>query len=534
MGAITLTVPEQFHHLGQPAKPGPSDVLASRILQLGLQASPPGQWAANKYEQLNHFTGVVSIAIRPYLDALGGARFVVLEKKSRVLKSVAGAGHSSRDDEYEPVDADHPLAHIIEHPGGEGGAWSMQQECAYLLLQKLLTGDAPMWMPVNEDGRPVQCFALTGASVQANASTGVSQTYPNGSYRVINALGNTMWFAGLGATSAVLPAEQLHFFRDPHPLWRNAGMSRMQCGALEIDVLEAITRSRWSYFDTGAQLGVVIYVPGATPDECTRLQQDFMQKHSGARNAYKVLVTGGAGAVGMDGKPISVQQLSQSARELDYQGSYPQAAGTVAALFKTPLLLLGLSEGGSSSYAADWAAQRRFYDLGLSIEARNLSVFLTKHLAHPWCEFPGQYRIEVEIDPPQNVEAEASERQSAAEKGLIYVNEYRTATNRKPVPDGDVPLSVYLAKLQQAAAPQPDPMALGGGGAKPPAPAEGGKPGDPLSGLLERKDGPEEPRQKAMSALDDSAGGALVLPACSPAEKRRKKKRLVADVLKRL
>lgn len=529
-----VPLPPAARLIGRPATPGPADQVASRLIQLGLQRTPPGQWADNKYRQLEHFTGVVSMAVRPYLDAVSGARFVALQRKT-VRKAVAGAGHYSRDDEYEPIDPDHPLAQILENPGGPDGSWSMQQECSYLLLQKMLTGDAPAWLPVNEAGKPCQFFALTGASVQANIGVGQSAQYPNGSYRVLQAAGSTMWFAGLGATSAVIPAEQLHFLRDPHPLWRNAGMGRTQCGALEVDVLEAITRSRWSFFDRGAQLGVAIYVPGADEATCQRIQANFQQNHGGARNAYNVLVLGGSGGFDPQGKPLTVQQLGQSARELDFQASYEQSAAVVAALFKVPKVLMGLSESGSS-YAADWAAQRRFYDLGLAPEVRALSAFLSRHLAGPWCEEPGQYRIECECDPPQNVESHESELQFALQNNVIYVNSYNAAHNRPPVEGGDAPLAVYTAKLQQAAQPRPTPD----GPQTPPAGAEV-QPDDQAPDGAES--GPDDEHasktatpteRKAMTTLDDSAGGFLVPPAGPSKRKRRKMRRMMADVLKGL
>ena len=88
------------------ASPNPAQRQQAAVYERFLQSDPPGWWAANRYEQTNHYTGVVAIAAKAYMDAIGAAKFTVLERKTPGLvgKSTSGAGNYSRDDEYEPVD----------------------------------------------------------------------------------------------------------------------------------------------------------------------------------------------------------------------------------------------------------------------------------------------------------------------------------------------------------------------------------------------------------------------------------------------
>ncbi len=542
MSADALPLPPAAALLGTPSQPGPAERVSARVLQLGLQHQLPGFWAADKYAQTNHYTGLIRLVIQHYLDQIGGAKFCALKRKPKtVKKSTSGVGQYSRDDEFEPLEDDHPLNAILKAPGGEDGVWSMGQECAFLTLQHWLTGDAPAWTPVNAAGLPVQFYSLTAATVQASFAAG-NPAYPNGSYLVTPYAGaNLFYTAGMLATAARLPGEEVRFFRQYHPWARNLGMGVLQSGALEVDILEAISRSRWAYFDQALQLDSVIYIPGADKETLDRLEHETNNRHAGARNARKALFVGGAGAIDPTGKPVSVQQLGQGARELDFNSSFEQAAAFVSSFFRVPKVLLGLSESGSS-YAADWAAQRRFYDLGMLPYARNLGVFLTQTLARPWGTADGEeYVIEVEIAPPQNVESEQQVRQFGATNGLTSVNEWRRANGMKPVEGGDAPLPVFLAKLQQANQPQPDPAQMGAGmppGGPPQATAapagDDDSPGaDPLAGLLDRPEGPE---QKAMSAYAAGTGGALVPPAGSSCgrDKKKRKRALVNKVLKGL
>ena len=161
LSALEMLSPQARSH------PGPADVRQTAVAQAYLRSDPPGQWAANKWEQTNHFIGPVSSCIEQYVKALNGAKITLFKRKAVVKKSASGVGHISRDDKYEPVGPEeHPLARVLEQPGGDDGVWALSEELAFLAMQERLTGEAPAYCPRNIGGKPVQFYALTSALTQ--------------------------------------------------------------------------------------------------------------------------------------------------------------------------------------------------------------------------------------------------------------------------------------------------------------------------------------------------------------------------------
>lgn len=483
------------------ATPAPADRRAASYYQQVLQHDPPGSWGADKYEQTNHLTGMVSVAAKAYTDAVAAAKATAWEKKrTNLTRKSLGIGHYATAEEYEPCDPDHPLCRVIEEPGGPDGAWEFTQELEFLTLQYLLTGDAPAWAPHNATGKPVRFFALTSARTQPMFGLGVNPMYPKGAYRVQPYQGMSgFYMGGQIAAGAILPAEEVGRLREMNPWDRSLGMSRLQAGAKEIDVLEAITESRWGMFDHGLQLDTVALLPGIDTDECKRLQADLTQKAGGARNARRFVVLGG----GAMGDKFDLKTFGQSAREMDYQQSYDQAAGVVLAFFRVPRSTAGLTN--ASTYSGLYAEKQQLREYGLIPHFFKLSRFATQTVAKPWNEYPGQYKIEVECPPLGDVEAEAKEREFAWTNDLIKKNAYLKATGREPEPDGDGVKSELAARIQQKYAPPPVPQ----DGAGDPNAPDAGQGADPIAGLLGDDSGADDTPEGTQDAVTSAALGAL-------------------------
>lgn len=486
----------------KPATPPPGDRQQSYVLQTVLEHDPPGSWAGDRYEQTNHCTGMVAVAAKAYLDAVAGAKVRVLERKRPTVKKSAGVGHFTQDEEYEPVEYDHPLRQIIEQPGGPNGVWEFTQELEFLTLQYLLTGDAPVWCPHNDAGKPVRFFALTSALTQPMFGLGVNPVYPQGAYRVIPYSGlSTFYVGGQLASQAVLPAEEVGRLRELHPWGRNIGMSRLQSGAKEVDVLEAITDSRYAMFDHGLQLDTVALLPGVDQETCEGIQKRVEQKAGGARNSRRFLVIGG-GAIG---EKFDLKTYGQSAREMDYQQSYDQAAGVVLAFFRVPKSAAGLTS--ATNYSGLFAEKQQLREYGLVPFCFKLSRFASQTLAKPWCEFPGQYKIEIEAPPLGDLEMDEKQFQSDCQTGLLTWNQALRKRNLPSIgPEGDVPASLYVPLLQAKLQPQPAP-------AGPDAGADGSQPGDetPAEGD-QPQDGDDSP-EATQDAVTQAALSALGVPA---------------------
>lgn len=466
MAAITL--PSSLAWLGSdaPAKPDPSQAVPRYVLQHTLPLNVGtgfsyGTGYGDRWAQSRAYKGAVALGIRPYQNACRAARFNVLEHGPRGFGKSAGIGHYSRDEEYGPADPDHPLCKILANPNGRRGGWSMARECAYLATQFMLTGDAPAWCVPNGAGKPVQFYALTSATVQYESGPGISEYYPKGAYRVMPyAAGGSFGLNGGLYAGARLPAEEVHRLIDEHPLSRSFGMSRLEVGDRWIDILDAISRSRWAFFDKGAQLGLMIVIPGAGEEVVQTLNKSITAKHGGADNAGNRIVVMGGG--GVEAK-VGIHPLNMTSEEMGFIQSNEQALEMVLALLGVPKAVASMGE--NAAYSNNYAAKQLFYDNSLNPFFLALSDFLTTALAEPWCEFPGQFKIEVEPPPVGDVEMNRKELEYASANGYITRNAYLKATGRPADTDGEVPQSIYLAKLQaqlqQQFAPPPAPGAPG-------------------------------------------------------------------------
>jgi hypothetical protein len=547
-GAAAL--PPQFALLAPDtrARPTPAEQTQAGLLQLVLQAGTAqmGAWGADRYEQTNHLTGAIGLAVPPFLDACRGAKVTAYRRRKSprdgaVAKSAGVLGHFARDEGYEPLDPDHPLARILERPNGEAGKWSMPRELAFLALQYMLTGDAPAWCPVNDAGKPVQFYALTSATTQLQIGAGVDARYPKGAYRVTPYSGTgSFGMAGGLYAGAVLPGEEVHRLVNENPWVRGAGLSRLQVGAVQIDILEAILRSWNAFFTSAPMLDAVVMIPGADATVTELLQKQITAKHGGADNHGRRLLIMGGGDSSAGGRP-TIQTLGMNAPEMGFLDSFEKMTEFVLALLRVPKPVAGLSD--SSNYATFYAAKQQFYELALNPFFLRCSDFLTAALADAWAEEPGELRVEVQPPPLGDLEMEAQELEFAFQNDAITVNEYRKATGRAPVPDGDVPLSVWRAAQTQKFAPPPAPAAAPGvpGAAKPDpfakppvaGPAEPPRPANPEG------EGSLPPRAKALDGANTLVGsdGGFLVPDCAPGAnrlKRRRKKKPVAELVARV
>lgn len=494
MGGFTpaITLPNSLTAFLAPdarAQPGPADRQTAWVSQQVLQHDPPGSWGSNRYQQVDHYTGMIAIAVKAYLDAVAAAKVTVMERKrTATVKKSLGIGHYVTDERYEPADPECPVCRVVDEPGGPDGVWEFTQELEFLALQYLLTGDAPAWCPPNTDGKPTRFFALPAALVQPLYGLGQSPLYPKGAYRYLPSGGRgSMYLGGPVAMQTILAAEEVGRFREMDPWSRSGGRSRLESLSKEIDVLEAITDSRWAMFDHGLQLDTVVFMPGVDQSECDKLQQQVEQKSGGARNARRFRVLGGGG---MNDK-FKLETYGQSAREMDYQQSYDQAAGVGLAGFRVPKSSAGLTD--STNYSGLYAEKQQLREYGLLPFFFKLSRFATQTVAKPWCEFPKQYMIEVEAPPLGDVEQDQKEREFAYLNDITTKNEYRKASGREPEPDGDVVKSALPAQIQQQYAPPPMP----------------GMPGDP-SGAADAAPGgpaPENPADAGATAPEAGADG---------------------------
>lgn len=524
-----------------PARREPDPARRSAAVLLDtFRRDPPGAWSDNRQVQAQKFRGVPYVAIRAIMDLFGSCTTqVVRRKKNRnkstfgpggaVAKALPTAGAQSRDEEYTPfTDLGHPLPRLIARPNGSE---TFGELGAKLILQNRLTGVGPLWKVPNAKGQPVELWPLkTPATYPLYA---FSAQYPEGAWRV-TPFSPSGWAGAvgrIGSSGAILPGEEVARFSDPHPYIDWDGFSPLTATAHQLDILEAIDESRWSAMNNGLQLDAVLMIPGGDEAVMSRMSAAMTEKAAGSRNARKFLALG-TPTGGSPGDKPNLQTFGQSPRDMDYSAGWDQMVKFCLAVFGVPQSVAGLAS--SSSYSEFYAAIRQFHHRqGQFI--RRVAEWFTKELAWPWCAFPDEFRIQ--IDLPTIDDPDLLQSRLGSDTKRLTVNETRALRNFPPVKGGDVPEDVYVEWVKSKVMPEPEPAPQPGPGGDSPA-AEPGA-GGPEAGDVP---GPENPQaegsrppaaKKALAELTGSDGGFLVPDGTAPA-KRKKKRRAVSRYLNRL
>jgi hypothetical protein len=516
--------------------PVPEQVRQGRAYLLDvMQRGLPGYPTDDRYLQSQKFTNLVYASVKPLMRAVRKADVVCLKRTkkrrnrttfgpgSTVAKSLsAGYGKSQRDD-YVPVDAGHPVARVLDRPQQRDGTETLGDVLEYATMQSSLTGVSPFWCVPSlkylqrDEYRPVQLYALPTALTVPQPAR--SEFYPAGSYRITpyyaSPTGGSGWYQGMaaGVAGTVLDGREIKRRLHKHPLYRWDGYSPLTACAFLLDIAEAIDQSRWAAMQHGTTPDMIFTAVGMDPPSIAAFEEQFKQRNGGSRNHRKVVTVS---TPHPEGK-LDVKTPFISAREMDYVQSWEQASKAVFAVFGIPDVLVY----GGGNYAENYAAEKFYYRNTVGPECEELGDFLTASVAQPWEEEPGELCIELHPDEPRNEELAVISAKDMAEMGLTFVNQTLASQNLPPVPGGDVPLPVYLAKAGIAAGTAPDPT-------KPP-PGGDPKGKGPTAGAPPRPEnkagkGTKPPTQaKSMNSLS-MADGAAVIPPATVGVARRKRR----------
>jgi phage portal protein BeeE len=498
-----------YSHDILPARSSPDEGQRSTGYALleTLRRDPPGAWATNRWEQVQHYNDVIYIAIRRIMDLVGGSSFEIYRRKRQKTnkttfsKSVVTSQTQGRDEDYIPFqDRDHPLHKLITRPNPVD---TFGEIASKIVLQNRLTGVGPLWSVPNAAGKPVELWPLRTPMMLPLWQW--TKQYPRGAWRVVP-YSNAGWSSalplGMGVSGAILPAEEVVRFMDPHPLIDWDGFSPLTAGAKQLDVLQAIDESRKNAMDNGLQLDAVLMVPGGNQDQLDRFATKMTEKLGGSRNSRKFAAVATPNSMGTGDKP-DLKTISSSPRDMDYSQGWEQMTKFALALFGVPATVAGLTM--ASSYSEQYAARQQFHDSQADYLGR-LGVWLTKVLCRPWERFADEYVIKIKPRPINDNDLREKQFQRQLQSDLITYNEARAKDDLDPVEGGDVPVSLYVKmKEQELMPPQPSP---GMPGMESGALGEEQTPeADPLSELLGMS-----PEGGAVPQPDNPAGEGSGLP----------------------
>lgn len=538
------------------AQPPASDWRTARDFRNLLTADPPGVWADNRFRQVEHFRSVPYIAITRVMGLVGGASCPLMRRNRKpknkttfgpngtIAKATPTSQQQGRDEDYTPFeDYDHPLAKLVRSPNPNE---SMGEFLAKVVLQNRLTGVGPVWAVGSKSNpaRPVEMWALRTPFMYPLYQQ--NQTYPNGAWK-INPYRAPGWFGatpgGMGAGGAIIPAEDVKRFLDPHPIIDWDGWSPLTAGAVQLDVFDSVETSRKSAMDRGLNLDVLAIVPGATDKAVDSLTASLEARHGGASKSRRVAVLAPPTAMG---EKFTVSNLSTNPREMDYQQTYQQTLEFVLALFGVPSAVAGF--GSEVNYASWFASRQQFYDSQEDYLNR-IAVWFTREFLRPWESYPGEFVLKIKPKPIGDKELSEKQFERQLKYDLLTYNQALAKDDLPPVEGGDVLVSVYIARQTQKAMPQPaagdakSDAAKEPGGAAPPfgkpetapvaLPPSAPRPANPAAvGSLAPRKAMSSATSSAMSSLVGSEGGALVPP--STGRMGRRKKRGLRPVLSRL
>lgn len=532
------------HDWPDRAEPDPQQRAMGSALLETFRRDLPGAWGDNRFLQSDKFRGAVHVAIKAVMDLVGSCSVQVLRRKRKARGRTTFAGKTvakalptphaqASDEEYTPFeDEDHRLCKLVDRPNEQE---TISELLSKVVLQNRLTGVGPLWKVPNSAGKPLELWPLYTALLQP--TTGPTREFPNGAWRV-QPYRSAGWvgggLGGLGSAGAVLPGEEVCRFMEPHPLLPWDGFSPLTAEAVQLDILEAIDESRWSAMTHGVQLDAMLIAPGMDEADAKRVQADMTAKMGGSRNARRFGVV--APPFG-DSAKYDLKTFSNSPRDMDFSAGWEQMVGFVLAVFGVPKSVAGLAT--TTSYAELFAALRQFHHRQGQY-VRRMAEWLTKELAWPWCSFPGEFKVQ--IDLPTLEDPDLMEKQLSADVNIRTVNQRLALRNLPPVEDGDVPEPIYLELLKAKHLPQQPAPGMPGGESG----GDGG--GNPLAGVGDTPTGgappaPENPAgegarpplTKAMNTMTGSEGGYLVAPDRLRVRKRRRAARKwVAKALKSL
>src|SRR4029077_14064503 len=140
--------------------------------------------------------------------------------------------------------------------------------------------------------------------------------------------------------------------RWPHPIWKDDGYGPLAAGAVWSDTAEQMDQSRWATLKQGPNPSVFVTMPpdwNGDEEDLEQAQEKLQKSYGGPQNAGKpFFVTGGA----------KVEKASQTAKEMDFVGSFPQARECMLALHGTPPVAVGIASEGS--HAAFYVGMKQY------------------------------------------------------------------------------------------------------------------------------------------------------------------------------
>lgn len=486
-------------YLGSGTTPRPP---APARLLWQFRHDPPSYTLDNVYEQANHYTDIVYLAIQTLSRVLSAATVQLVKlrpaKPRAIRKALASPGvQGAGDEKFVPI-LNHPLAKLLRRPNRKESFARFQTRA---IIQRCLHGRLLIWGPRNRAGAPCELYVLPTALCQPVYP---SATYPEGAWRVTQTNPGMIWapIAGyLGSITELIDAREVYKWDSPHAVYPWLPYSPLTGTARQIDLAQQIDKAAWAMLQNAPAPSGVIDVPGASEAELSAMQERLTQKHAGPNNTGRILYLGGAEREGKSA--ASFTPITGLLKDAPLSAEREAMQEFVLAVFGVSATLCNL--GTSDSYAKLYAEIQRVRLMTLDPYCSDMGDLLTHGPVADW--FPAGHDVRAQVDLPKLTDPETVERRIGEGKEVFTVNERRGMAGLGPRPDGDVMSDTYAQVEMQAHAPQPDPMA-------PPVPGE-----QPQPGANGKPGGAAKPGQPSPNGKPQPAGPPSLPRPANPAGK---------------
>ncbi len=414
-----------------------------------LHRDPPGPPTDDRWQQSNHFTGVIYLAICAIAKALAGSTLRVMKrrsepvfrsKKSRRLErqrlALGGtirkassplSGQEHHDDELVEAPRSNQFVRLFGHINQND---TLGDFLTGWVTQRNLTGTAFNWGRVSQLGwaaPPAELYilptalmsSLIPAQYQGGAYPyGAWQMFPfspGGSYGMLSGM-----FSGAGA---ILDGREVKRHRKYHPLFRWDGYSPLTAGGVNFDVVESIAQSWKAAMDHGFRPDGIVTIKGATEDVMNLTAAAISQPHAGSRNHNRLVVTNGEG--------VSFDKFFTEPRQMDYDKGWDNNIKFALAMLGVMPAVAGIAE--ATSYSQLFASLKQFYTNTLGPEAREISQFLTKQWVVP---FEPDTVVQIAVPEIDDKDYDLKKQDMMNKYGLQTVDEARGWAGKEPLEEG--------------------------------------------------------------------------------------------------
>ena len=310
--------------------------------------------------------------------------YACIEKRAKLLASIPLLVEQRVGDEWETVPEQHPLRMLLDSPNPDQSLY----EIMYGASQQLdLSGNAYITeIKAGTRGLPRELWLLPSKGMQIKPGRVNLIDYYEYNYSGIN--------------RRIETADMIHV-RMPNPDNPYFGMPVLKAAGRATDIdRESGIWQKVSLENRGAA-DINIKMPAdATPDQINAAKEQYRAQQAGSKNARKALITN-----------ADIQQLGQTAVELDFVASRRSVWTEICAAFGMSLANLGMTEDVNLANAG--AMDKALWQNTIVPQLRLFERQLTHQLAS---EFGDNLRIRGDLSNIEALQESQTEKLDKAEK----------------------------------------------------------------------------------------------------------------------